>query len=43
MFVPFAFLVGIALMLRPRLMPYMVVVHVLMDMAFAIMFLNVAY
>lgn len=43
MFVPFAFLVGIALMWRPRLMPYMVVVHILMDMAFAAMFLSVAY
>jgi membrane protease YdiL (CAAX protease family) len=43
MFIPFAFLVGITLHWRPRLMPYMVVVHTLMDMAFAIMFLNAAY
>lgn len=43
MFVPFAFLVGIVLMWRPRLMPYMVIIHILMDMAFAVMFLSMAY
>lgn len=43
MFIPFAFLVGAALMWRPRLMPYLVVVHILMDMAFAVMFLSIAY
>lgn len=43
MFLPFAFLVGALLTWRPRLMPYVVVVHLLMDMAFAAMLLNVAY
>ena len=43
MFIPFAFLAGIALNWRPRLMPYLVIIHVLMDMAFAVMLLNVAY
>lgn len=43
MFIPFAFLVGITLLWRPRLLPYLVVVHILMDLAFAIMFLNLAY
>jgi hypothetical protein len=35
-------LVALALAWRPRLMPYLVVVHTLMDMAFAAMFLSVA-
>jgi hypothetical protein len=43
MFIPFAFLVGIVLHWRPRLLPYLAVVHVLMDVYFATMLLNVAY
>ena len=43
MFLPFAFLVGIILNWRPRMLPYLAIIHVLMDMAFALMLLNVAY
>ncbi len=43
MFVPFAFLVGAALMWRPRLMPYLAIVHILLDMSFAVMLLGVAF
>jgi hypothetical protein len=37
MFIPFAFLVGIVLRWRPRLLPYLAIIHVLMDMATAAM------
>jgi membrane protease YdiL (CAAX protease family) len=43
MFIPFAFLIGIAFHWRPRLLPYFVVVHIIMNMATISMFLNVAY
>ncbi len=43
MFVPFAFLAGIVLRWRPRLLPYMAVIHALMDLFFATMLLGVAY
>lgn len=43
MYVPFAFLVGIILRWRPRMLPYLVMIHVLMDLAFAAMLLGVAY
>lgn len=43
MFLPFAFLAGIVLRWRPRLLPYMAIIHVVMDMLFAAMLLNVAY
>lgn len=43
MFIPFAFLAGIVLRWRPSLLPYMAVIHVLMDAAFAMMLLTVAY
>jgi hypothetical protein len=43
MFIPFAFLAGIVLRWRPRLFPYLAAIHVMMDMAFAAMLLNVAY
>lgn len=43
MFIPFAFLVGILMKWRPRLMPYMAVVHIVMDAAFVVMLLNKAY
>lgn len=41
MFLPFAILVAIVMRARPRLMPYVAVVHVLMDMSVAVMFLMV--
>lgn len=43
MFLPFAVFVGIVLHWRPRLLPYFVVIHVLMDISFALMLLSVAY
>ena len=43
MFLPFAALVGIVMRWRPQLLPYIAVVHVLMDLSFAMMFLSVAY
>jgi hypothetical protein len=43
MFVPFAFAAGILLHWRPRLLPYMAVIHFLMDLSFAAMLLSVAY
>jgi hypothetical protein len=42
MYVPFAFAVGILLHWRPRLLPYLAIVHVLMDLSFATMLLAVA-
>lgn len=43
MFLPFAFLVGFVLDWRPRLLPYLAIVHVLLDLATAAMLLGVAY
>ena len=43
MYVPFAFAVGIVLHWRPRLLPYLAVIHVLMDASFAVMLLNSAF
>jgi len=43
MFIPFAFLVGAVLRLRPRLLPYLAVIHALMDFSFIMMFLEFAY
>ncbi|MCJ7694337.1 MAG: hypothetical protein MUO40_02830 [Anaerolineaceae bacterium] len=43
MFLPFAFLIALVMRWRPRLMPYMVVIHTLMDMSIAVMFLFVMY
>jgi hypothetical protein len=43
MYIPFAFLLGIAIHWRPRLLPYFVIIHVLMNMSLAPMFLAVAY
>jgi hypothetical protein len=43
MFVPFAFLVGLLLRWRPRLLPYLAIVHALMDFAFGLMLLPIAY
>ena len=42
MYVPFAFLVGIVLHWRPRLLPYLAIIHILMDASFAAMLLDVA-
>ena len=41
MFLPFAILIALVMRWRPRLMPYMVVIHMLMDMSVAVMFLGV--
>ena len=38
MFLPFAILIALVMRWRPRLMPYMVVIHTLMDMSIAVMF-----
>lgn len=43
MFLPFAFFAGIVLHWRPRLLPYLAIVHVLMDLSFATMLLSAAY
>ncbi|MFL7890517.1 MAG: hypothetical protein ACK2UM_09310 [Anaerolineales bacterium] len=43
MFLPFAFFVGIVLHWRPRLLPYLAFIHVLMDLSFAAMLIGVAY
>lgn len=40
MYLPFAFLVGAALMWRPRLLPYLVIVHLLIDFLAATTFLT---
>ncbi|MBX3001354.1 MAG: hypothetical protein KF893_22725 [Caldilineaceae bacterium] len=42
MYVPFAFAIGVMLHWRPRLLPYFAIIHVLMDLSFAIMLLAVA-
>lgn len=42
MYVPFAFAVGLILHWRPRLLPHLAVIHTLMDMSFAAMFLMAA-
>ena len=39
MFLPFAVLIALVMRARPRLMPYIAVIHVLMDMSVAVMFL----
>jgi len=43
MFIPFAFLAGIVMRWRPRMLPYLAVVHMLMDATFAAMLLGMAY
>jgi hypothetical protein len=43
MYLPFAVFVGIVLYWRPRLLPYMAIIHVLMDLSFAMMLLSAAY
>lgn len=41
MFLPFAILLAVVMRVRPRIMPYMAVMHVLMDLSVAVMFLPV--
>lgn len=41
MFLPFAILIALVMHWRPRLMPYMAVVHMLMDMSIAVMSLMI--
>ncbi len=41
MFLPFAVLIALVMRARPRLMPYMAVIHALMDLSVAVMFLMV--
>lgn len=43
MFMPFAFLIGAAMLWRPRILPYFAILHGLMNLAFTLMFLDVAY
>lgn len=43
MFLPFAFLLGFVLQWRPRLLPYLAIVHVMLDLATAALLLSVAY
>lgn len=43
MYLPFAFVIGCMLLWRPRLQPYIAIIHILMNMSFATMFLTVAY
>jgi len=43
MYIPFAFLVGIVMRWRPRLLPYLAIIHVIMDMSFAAMLLVEAF
>ena len=43
MYMPFAFLVGMVMHWRPRLLPYIAIIHVLMDLSFAAMLLSYAY
>jgi hypothetical protein len=43
MFMPFAFLLGVVLHWRPRLLPYLVIIHIIMDLNFALMLIGKAY
>ena len=43
MYIPFAFLIGIVLNWRPRSLPYFAIIHVLINMSLAPLFLAVAY
>lgn len=43
MFLPFAFLVAIMIKARPRLMPYVAIVHILLDASTALMLLQFGY
>ena len=41
MFLPFAILIALVMRWRPRLMPYIAVIHILMDLSIAVLFLMV--
>ena len=43
MYIPFALVVGFFFRWRPRLLPYFVIVQILMNMSFAMMFFRVAH
>lgn len=43
MYLPFAFAIGLMIHWRPRLLPYLAIVHVLIDLSFALMLLPAAY
>ena len=43
MYLPFAFLLGIVLHWRPRLLPYLAILHVLLDIGAVALFLSSAY
>jgi hypothetical protein len=43
MFIPFAFLIAFTFHWRPRLLPYFVIIHVLLNLSTIIAFLNLAY
>ena len=43
MFLPFALLVALVIKWRPRLLPYIAIIHVLMDISTAVMLLPLAY
>jgi hypothetical protein len=43
MFLPFALVIGLVLNWRPRLLPYIAILHVLMDLSLGVMFLTLAY
>lgn len=43
MYLPFAIWIGLILKWRPRLLPYLVIIHILMDLSFAFMFMPKAF
>lgn len=43
MYLPFACLTGMVMYWRPRMLPYFAIIHILMNMSFATMFLEAAY
>jgi hypothetical protein len=43
MYIPFAFLTGMVIHWRPRMLTYFAIVHLLLNLSFTTMFLNVAY
>ncbi|MCB0037965.1 MAG: hypothetical protein KDE51_28220, partial [Anaerolineales bacterium] len=43
MYIPFAFFIGFVLHWRPRLLPYLAIIHMLMNISFATMLLSTPY
>jgi hypothetical protein len=41
MFIPFALFAGLCIKLRPRLLPYYLIIHALMDIVVVAMLINV--